>query len=253
MNRSLRPAVLAALLALPAAAQDSELPLALNLPTADHLDGWDLGVRFTHRFQEQARSNGKDLYGLDGGAFTAFGLDLGIAAVPGLNAQLYRTADRKTFTMALQERFLSAERWSAALRVERFDEVIPGGRVGSTVQVPVDWRVGGGVVLSAVPTYLSSSETQRRVGTVGLGARWLFLEHHGLLGEYYPRPSKVDGAFERGFALGYQYRTLHHRFTLVATNELGTTAFDVLGGDYGGFGPSRPGSWNLGFNLVRVF
>ncbi len=239
--------------ALPLAGQGSELPLALNLPTPDHLEGWDVGVRFTHRFQEQARSNGKDLYGLDGGAFSAFGLDFGIGAVPGLNAEVYRTADRKTFTVALQERLLATEAWSAALRAERFDETIEGGRVGSTVQLPVDWRVGGGVVLSAVPSWLSSSFTERRVGTVGLGARWLFLEHHGILGELYPRPSKVDGAFERGFALGYQYRTLHHRFTLLATNEFGTTAYHVLGGDYEGLGPSRSGNWNRGFNLVRVF
>ena len=42
----------------------------------------------------------------------------------------------------------------------------------------------------------------------------------------------LDGAFEQGFALGYQYRTFRHRFTLMATNELGSTAVHVLGGDY---------------------
>ncbi len=244
--------------ALPLAAQDSELPLALNLPTADHLERWDIGIRFTHRFQERARGNSKDAYGLDGGAYAAFGLDFGIGAVQGLDAQVYRTADQKTFTVALQERILDAERWKAALRVERFDETVKGGHVGAAVQLPLDWRVVDGVVLSAVPTYLSTTATAKRLGTVGLGARWVFLEHHGILGEYYPRPAKVDAGFEKGFAFGYQYRTLRHRFALLATNELGTTPLHVLGGDYESSatnpgGPQIAGNWVLGFNIVRVF
>ncbi|HJV90948.1 MAG TPA: DUF5777 family beta-barrel protein [Holophagaceae bacterium] len=237
---------------------DSEVPLGLNLPTADRLEGWDVGIRFTHRFQERARGNGKDAYGLDGGAYSALGLDFGIGAVPGLNAQIYRTADLKTFTVALQERLLDTEHFKAALRVERYDETVKGGLVGAAVQLPLDWHVGGGLVLSAVPTYLSATASARGVTTVGLGARWLFTEHQGVLGEYYPRPSKVDGAFEKGFALGYQYRTFRHRFTLMATNELGSTAVHVLGGDYEHSdtypgGPQLPGNWVLGFNIVRAF
>ena len=86
--------------------QDSELPLGLNLPTADHLQGWQPAIRFTHRFAEPARGNSKDFYGLDGGNFAGLGFDLGIAAIPGLNAQVYRTSDGKTVILALQERLL---------------------------------------------------------------------------------------------------------------------------------------------------
>ena len=235
------------------AEQSSELPLALNLPTADHLEGWDMGLRFTHRFQEQARSNGKNLYGLDGSAYAAFGFDFGIKAVPGLNAQIYRSADRKTLVLALQEQFFVAGHWRAALRVERFDEMVKHGAVGSSVQLPLEWRPWEVLTLEAVPVWMSRSATQRGVVNVGLGVRIQPGEHHGLFGEYYPRPSKVDGGFERGFALGYQYRTRHHRFTILATNELGTTVRQVLGGDYEGFGPSKPGNYGLGFNIIRIF
>lgn len=243
-----------ALLGLPLAAQEaSEVPLALNLPTADHLSDWDIGLRFTHRFQEQAKGSGKDLYGLDNGAYTAFGFDFGIKPIPGLNAQIYRTSDQKTLTLALQEQVVATEHWRFALRAERYDETVKGGLVGGAFQAPLDWQPFEALTLSVVPTYLSRTATAERVVTAGVGVRWMMTETQGLLAEYYPRPSKVSGSFERGWALGYQYRTLGHRFSVLASNELGTTAHQVLGGDYAGYGPRPAGSWALGFNVIRIF
>ncbi|HEU4952279.1 MAG TPA: DUF5777 family beta-barrel protein [Holophagaceae bacterium] len=242
------------LLAATLAAQEpSEASLDLNLPTAASLSGWDMAVRFTHRFQEQAKGNSKDLYGLDNGAYTGLGFDLGIRPVPGLNLQIYRTSDRKTLTLALQEQLLAAPHWRLAVRAERFDETVKGGLVGGAFQAPLDWRPVEALTLTLVPTYLSRTATARGVLTAGLAADWRFTERQGLLAEVYPRPSKVDGAFQRGWAVGYQFRTRGHRFSLIATNELGTTAHQVLGGDYEGFGPRPAGGWALGFNLVRLF
>lgn len=242
------------LLALPLMGQEaSDLPLLLNLPTADTLMAWDIGLRFTHRFQEQAKGSSKDFYGLDGGAFTAIGFDFGIKAVPGLNAQVYRTSDHKTLTLALQEQVLASDHWRVAVRAERFDETVKGGLVGGAFQTPVDWRPVESFTLTLVPTFLSRTATARSVATAGLGLRWSFTESQGLLAEYYPKLSKVGGDGEQGWAFGYQYRTHGHRFSLLATNELGTTAHQVLGGDYGGFGPRPSGSWVLGFNVVRLF
>lgn len=241
-------------LALPLGAQEaSDLPLGLNLPTADHLADWDMGLRFTHRFQEQAKGNSRDFYGLDNGAFTAIGLDFGIKAIPGLNAQIYRTSDQKTLTLALQEQVLASEHWRFSLRAERYDETVQGGLVGGAFQAPLDWQPVASLTLSAVPTYLSRTATAQNVVTVGIGMRWAFTESQGLLAEFYPRPSKVDAAFAQGWALGYQYRTRGHRFSILGTNTLGTTAHEVLGGDYRGLGPRASGSWALGFNVVRIF
>lgn len=53
--------------------------------------------------------------------------------------------------------------------------------------------------------------------------------------------------------MGYQHRTQGHRFTIIAPTVPGTTANQVLGGDYEGFGPRSPNNWSLGFNLVRIF
>lgn len=53
--------------------------------------------------------------------------------------------------------------------------------------------------------------------------------------------------------MAYQYRTQGHRFTILATTTPGTTANQVLGGDYEGFGPRSSNYWSLGFNLIRIF
>ncbi|HJW73738.1 MAG TPA: DUF5777 family beta-barrel protein [Geothrix sp.] len=250
-------------LLLPAglSAQDSDLPLGLNLPTADHLEGWQPAIRFTHRFTESAKGNSKDLYGLDGGNFPGLGFDLGIAAVPGLNAQIYRTADGKTVTLALQERILNRPHVRLAVRVERFDETIQRttyafgtvGISGAAVQLPAE-LVAGAATVSLVPTWLSRTTTRdQALFTAGAGLRWRFAESQSLLAEYYPRPSRLDrAAYEPGYAVGYRFQTKGHRFTLLATNVQGTTAHQVLGGDYAG-GPRPPSRWALGFNLVRIF
>ena len=103
-------------------AQDrSEVPLGLNLPTAQVLESGDLGIRFTHRFAERARSNGYDAYGLDGYAFAGLGVDFSAKALKGWNLQLYRTADQRTFTIAVLRQLWATEGFRAAVRVERYD------------------------------------------------------------------------------------------------------------------------------------
>lgn len=254
-------------------AQQSEVPLWLNLTTAQGLMGASFSYRFTHRFQDQARNNSKNAFGLDGYSFSGLGMDIAVPSTPGTNFQIYRTPDNKTLTLAFHQVLVSRPDFRAAIRIERYDETIkdqvftPNSRegiVGTAVQLPLSWS-GGGLTILAVPTYLSSTSTQRKsVITAGLGLRWDMAERHSLIGEYYPRPSKlkdlkvfVDSTttrdFENGWAVGYVFRTKGHRFTILATNVRGTTANQVLGGDYAGIGPNPSGEWTLGFNLVRIF
>ena len=271
-----QPLILGIALALTstfASAQQSEVPLWLNLTTAQGLMGASFSYRFTHRFQEQARNNSKEAFGLDGSSFSGLGMDFAVPSTPGTNFQVYRTPDNKTFTLALHQVLVSRPDFHAAVRIERYDETIkdlaytPNSRegiVGTAVQLPLSWS-GGGITVLAVPTYLSSTSTQRKgVTTAGFGLRWDMAERHSLIGEFYPRPSKlkdfqvsVDSTttrrVENGWAFGYVFKTKGHRFTLLATNVRGTTANQVLGGDYAGIGPNRSGQWGLGFNLVRIF
>lgn len=257
--RSLR--MLCACLPLVLQAQESELPLGLNLPTAETLQGWQPAIRFTHRFTEAARNHSKDLYGLDGGNFPGFGLDLGVAALPGLNAQIYRTADNKTLVLALQQQLVNGPHLRLALRAERFDETVQRvtasygtvGLSGAAIQLPVEC-LAGPLAFSLVPTWLTRTTSRdQALFTAGAGIRWRVAEDQFLLAEVYPRPSRLNAdTYEQGFAFGYRYQSKGHRFTLLATNTPGTTAHQVLGGDYAG-GPRPAGQWALGFNLVRMF
>ncbi len=257
-----------------APAQQREVPLWLNLTSTEGLMGGGFAYRFTHRFQEQARSNSKDAFGLDGYSYSGLGIDLALPSTPGTTFQIYRTPDHKTVTLALHQVLVSRPDYRVAIRVERYDETIrdlpftPNSRegiVGTAIQLPMSWS-GGGITLLAVPTYLSSTSTQRKgVTNVGFGIRWDMAERHSLIGEYYPRPSKIKDIkiyidptttrdIQNGWAIGYVFKTKGHRFTLLATNAQGTTANQVLGGDYGTVpGPNLSGQWGLGFNLVRIF
>ena len=269
-------------------AESSEFPLVVNLPTAEKMQYWDIGVVFTHRFIQPVKDHGKDVYGLDGFTYAGLGLTFGIKPVPGLNAFIYRTADNKTFTFGLQEQLTNGERVRMALRAERFDEVVketvtPLGRVGISgiaVQLPTEIFITDDIIFSVVPTYITKTTTadtilavppgaapntspsKAGVFNLGLGLRIGFTEKFSFVSEYYPRPSKLSNAapggitdgttFQNGFAFGVSYKTFKHRFTVVGTNASGTTANQVMSGDYGG-GPRPSSQWSIGFNVARVF
>jgi len=289
MTRKTAPLLACALLAGGALhAESSEYPLVINLPSAERMQYWDIGVVFTHRFIQPVKDHGKDVYGLDGFTYAGLGFTFGIKPIPGLNAFIYRTADNKTFSFGLQEQVLNGDRVRMAVRVERYDEVVketvtPLGKVGISgvvVQIPTEIFITDDIIFSVVPTYLSRnttgdtilvpapgesvSTTPNKPGVlnVGLGLRIGFTEKFSFVSEYYPRPSKLakaapggitDGTtYQNGFAAGFSYKTFKHRFTVVGTNASGTTANQVMSGDYGG-GPRPSASWSIGFNVARVF
>jgi hypothetical protein len=289
MTRKTAPLLACALLAGGALhAESSEYPLVVNLPTAERMQYWDMGVVFTHRFIQPVKDHGKDVYGLDGFTYAGLGFTFGIKPIPGLNAFIYRTADNKTFTFGLQEQVLNGERVRLALRAERFDEVVkqvatPYGQVGIsgvTLQIPTEIFITDDIIFSVVPTYITRTTTTDTILTpapgetpkttpntggvfnVGLGLRGAITEKFSLVAEYYPRPSKLAKAapggitdwtsYQNGFAAGFSYKTFKHRFTVVGTNASGTTGNQVLSGDYGG-GPRPSAKWSIGFNVARVF
>lgn len=269
-------------------AEASDYPLAINLPTAERMQYWDIGLAFTHRFVTPVKDHGKDVYGLDGYTYAGLGFTFGIKPVPGLNAFIYRTADNKTFTFGLQQQVLNLDRVRLAVRAERFDEVVKStltpigkvGVVGAVFQVPTEIFLTDDIIFSVVPAYITKTTTTDTilavppgatpnttpntggVFNVGLGLRIGFTEKFSFMGEYYPRPSRfskaapggiTDGTtYQQGFAAGVSYKTFKHRFTLIGTNVPGTTPNQVLSGDYGG-GPRPSSQWSIGFNVVRVF
>lgn len=289
MTRKIAPLLACALAAGGALhAESSEYPLVVNLPTAERMQYWDIGVIFTHRFVQPVKDHGKDVYGLDGYTYAGLGFTFGIKPIKGLNAFIYRTADNKTFSFGLQEQVLNGDRVRMAVRAERFDEVVketvtPLGKVGISglaVQVPTEIFITDDIIFSVVPTYITKTTTTDTilavppgqtpntspnsggVFNVGLGLRVGITEKLSVVGEYYPRPSKfskaapggiTDGTtYQNGFAFGVSYKTFKHRFTLAGTNASGTTTNQVMSGDYGG-GPRPSSQWSIGFNVARVF
>ena len=269
-------------------AESSDYPLVINLPSAERMQYWDLGVVFTHRFIQPIKDHGKDVYGLDGYAYAGVGFTFGIKPIKGLNVFIYRTADNKTFNVGLQQQVLNGDRVRLAIRGERYDEVVketvtPLGKVGISgmaFQVPTEIFITDDIILSLVPTYITKTTTtdtilpvppgktpnttpnKGGVFNLGVGLRIGFTDKFSFATEYYPRPSKfakaapggiTDGStYQNGFAGGFSYKTFKHRFTVFGTNASGTTANQVLSGDYGG-GPRLSSQWALGFNVARVF
>ena len=289
MSRKTAPLLACALLAGGhLRAESSEFPLVINLPSAERMQYWDLGVVFTHRFIQPVKDHGKDAYGLDGFTYAGVGFTFGIKPIKGLNLFIYRTADNKTFNAGFQQQVWNGDYVRMAVRAERFDEVVkegvtPFGRVGVsgfTAQIPTEIFIGDDLILSLVPTFVSKTTTsdtilpvppgvtpntkvnQGGVFNVGLGLRYGFTDKFSVMAEYYPRPSKfakaapggiTDGStYQNGFAAGFSYKTFKHRFTLAGTNASGTTANQVMSGDYGG-GPRLTSQWAIAFNVARVF
>jgi hypothetical protein len=261
-------------------AESSEYPLAINLPTGERMQFWDMGIAFTHRFIAPVQNNGKNLYGIDNFAYAGFGFDFGFKPIKGLNVLVYRTADNKTFVFGLQQLLLDRSKLRLSLRLERFDEtvqnrIVPGspdppqgeiGISGASGQLTAEIFITDDIILTLVPTYLSRTTTlDKGVFTGGAGLKIHFSEKFAFVGEYYPTPAKVKKigetggvlvqkgrVYSNGFAAGFSYKTFKHRFALFGTNSTGTTTHQVLGGDYGG-GPNPNGKWSLGFNVARVF
>lgn len=243
-------------------AQDyPDVAWALNLPTTQSLYGKNLAVLFAHRFTEPARGHGKDLFGLDGGNHPTMGVALSVPWLHGLNVQLRRATDDKTLALGLQQQVIVAGWFRLSARVERFDETVPRresasgtqGMSGFSIQAPMEVRMGDRAALTVVPTGLSrTTREDRPLWTAGLGLRFRLIGNQYALAEYYPRPARLPSTFHAGFAFGYRIDTLGHRFTITASNTTATVDVHVLGGDHHG-GPSAPGDWTLGFNLVRIF
>ena len=168
MSRKIAPLLACALLAGGhLRAESSEFPLVINLPSAERMQYWDLGVVFTHRFIQPVKDHGKDAYGLDGFTYAGVGFTFGIKPIKGLNLFVYRTADNKTFNAGFQQQVWNGDYVRMALRAEHFDEVVkegvtPFGRIGVTgftAQLPTEIFIGDDLILSLVPTFVSKTTT----------------------------------------------------------------------------------------------
>lgn len=248
-----------------------EVPLGLNLPTTSYLkEGW--GLVFTHRFAESVVGNSQNLFGLDGYASSGFGFWGSIPGIPELNYGIYRTSDQKTMVLTVQGVLYTEKALRSSLRIERFDESVKDnsstisvyeGISGATYQLPTEY-FSGPWTLGITPTYITQTSTGYSVFNLPLSMKYQLSNTQSLIVEFYPIPSSVRDyrvpvsssvrrSLRPGFSFGYQFQTFGHRFTLIGTNTQGTTAHQVISGDYQGIGARASSDWGLAFNIVRLF
>lgn len=259
------------LLSFPILFAQQEIPLNLNLPTTSYLrEGW--GVIFTHRFTESVRGNSQNLFGLDGYAYSGIGFWGSVTGIPELNYGIYRTSDQKTIVVSVQGVLYSEKALRSSLRVEHFNEKVKEntstinvyeGISGVTYQLPTEY-FSGPWTIGITPTFITQTSTGRSVFNVPLAMKYQISNKQSLIVEFYPVPSSLRNyqvpvsilarrSLRVGFSLGYQFQTFGHRFTLIGTNTQGTTAHQVIPGDYQGIGARASGDWGLAFNIVRLF
>lgn len=248
-----------------------DIPLSLNLPTTQYVkSNW--AILFTHRFADPVIGNSKNLFGLDGYASSGFGFWGSPTNIPELNFGIYRTSDQKTIVLTAQGVLYSEMALRSSLRFEYFKEGarensstinIHEGISGWIYQLPIEY-LSGSWTLGFVPTYITQTSTGQSIFNIPLSLKYKLPNNQGFIIEFYPIPNSlrdyrvptstsIERSLRSGFAFGYEFRSYGHRFTLFGTNTPGTTAHQVISGNFLGVGARVSNDWGLAFNIVRLF
>jgi hypothetical protein len=247
--------LLAALLALPAAAQAAD-PLGtrfIDMPTPYTVGSRKLEVLFTHRFQQTVQDgDDHDLWGLDGGSDVGLGLAWGVT--PRLDLALFRSSFQENFE--LSAKVLVAEqspRLPVAIGARAGADLLRREGVEDAsrpfVQLLLAHRFSSGVSVLVSPSYVRDTPRLRDAFNVPVGVSFPIGEHVIEL-EWIPANRDLDES-EDAWHVALSREIGGHIFEILVGNSRGTTVDQYLGGDFaGGF---ETGDVRLGFNLVRDF
>jgi hypothetical protein len=251
--------------------------LVVNQPSDAVVGRGLLQFLVTHRFRGPVRgSNAHSLYSLDSGADFGFGFTW--APVSRAELSLYRSGIQDDWELAAKIALrpaVSDSLFGAAIRVggdARRDPVLvsdqgailPGQGAESAffAQAILSahlWR--NRVEISAVPSYVSRTPSERRVFNVPVHAAIAVAKSWNVQAEYVPPRAALDGSVAQ-WTVGIEKVLYRHRFTLVVSNTTRTTVDQLLSGDFAlaqkrqlrsfdnGF---RNNDWHIGFNLIRQF
>lgn len=242
----------------------------INLPTDRTLKGGNWLFLISHRFSRAVGEGYSAFYGLDGPAVMY--LSMG-----------YALTDEWLLALG---RSNADDNVELETRVRLLDESGPGP-VGISVQGSGNWltedrpnesrwrqeafkftgqvtltrTVGETVGLAVVPGLTLNPDEhvdgEAPLVTLGLGARWKVQEKVALVGEWTPILSRSDRTVTDAnrygtWSAGVEITTEGHVFQLVASNNVGLTTDQYLGG--GDFSASNlhEGQFRLGFNIFRI-
>jgi hypothetical protein len=236
--------------------QDTRL---IQLPTTETLGENGLEARFMHRFKASVKEAGwYGLGGLDGGAWTSFGVAAGLG--PRFDLELRRTNLFKDWALngkvALAEQRPGGAPLAVAVELgyEYLQERTAANRNRISLAVPIARRFGERLSLLAVPMFASRTNPFDPADTdgtfaLGLGAELWLNAHLALTGEWIGQLAGVDYPYQSG-SIAFSIFTSRHVFRLVLTNTSGMHASLYAPGGELDWGD---GEFRLGFNIVRTF
>ena len=226
----------------------------INLPSTEVPGPGTLGVLFEHRFKERLGDGSwRDLFTLDGGARTSFGVSY--SPLNDLELSLDRGSLEGDFELAAKYRFLRfapARPFAVALRV--------GGNARTSdpnIEDPYSFfaqgiatlAIGSRVHLTAVPTYISNTPRFRDVFNVPVALSLAITRSVNLQGEFVPK-NRDYGQTSYGWIVAVEKTVLRHRFSWTFGNMHATTVNQYAGSDELG-GRLHRGNVYMGFNIVR--
>ncbi len=212
-------------------------------------------ILFSHRFSQPfGDATLNDLFGLDSFAYTGFGLGYGLTSR--LSLRVYRTSFEKNFEFSTRYVIYDSGQYHMQTRLiwnwntdKNVDDPL---RVG--VQTILGFEVGR-VALAVLPSWVrkpsrNPEDTGYTIGLpIQLGLR--LSSTFSFVGEVAPvvagfRRKTQSGSFSPSWGVGLHISIGDggHVFTLLVTNQIGTTFDQVLPG-------SQTSKLRLGFNLLR--
>lgn len=230
---------------------------AVNLPTAETLNGGELLFEIAHRF-EPAISEAEDaLFGLDGPVFLRLGLSYAVTDRLMVGVTRSNLLDNYDLNVKLR---LAGIRGRVPLMVGLSGGLGYNGDVPESVdrktqmygQLILNSMLGDRVGLGVVPWVLrdpdlEAEEAETAVG-VGLYGQVYLTDQASVLFEWNATEGYSDFTHDAGtFAL--ELETGGHFFKLMVTNSVRPNPSQFLAGaDV----PFEPDEWRLGFNITRV-
>jgi len=226
----------------------------INLPSTEVPGQGTLGVLFDHRFKERlGDGNWRDLFTLDGGARTSFGVSY--SPLDDLELSLDRGSLEGDFELAAKYRFLrfaKARPFALAVRVggnARTADANLEDPYSFFAQGIATLAIGSRVHLTAVPTYISNTPRFRDVFNVPLALTLAITRSINLQGEFVPK-NRDYGQTSYGWIVAIEKTVLRHRFSWTFGNMQATTVNQYAGSDELG-GRLHRGNVYMGFNIVR--
>lgn len=236
---------------------------AVNLPTAETLQGGEWLFEISHRFLP-AVSDGVDaLWGFDGGVRNRIGL--AYAATDRIMLGVLRTNWDDNLELDAKVRVAEGQGDGFAWMVGAMGGIAWNTQGPATAddnemqaygQLIANALIGSKLAVGVVPSLLHNPDIRaadtESVFAVGLNAQLYLSSQASLLAEWVisPEPSRVDAEQDHdGVAFGVELETGGHFFKVILTNQTLVNPTQVLGG---ATVPFEPDEWRVGFNITRI-